>query len=74
MSGVTVPTTIRSTDCRSKGWAACSFFTASTARSLAATPLSARWRSRMPTRSMIHSFVVSTIFSRSALVSTRGGT
>src|SRR5271169_4620185 len=28
----------------------------------------------MPTRSMIHSFVVSTIFSRSVLVSTRGGT
>src|SRR5580704_3885951 len=74
MSGVTVPTTIRSTSCRLNGWTACSFFTASTAKSLAATPLSTRWRSRMPTRSMIHWLVVSTIFSRSAFVKTRGGT
>ena len=40
MSGVTVPTTMRSTSCRSKGCDSCRFFTASTARSLAATPLS----------------------------------
>src|SRR5215469_2723970 len=74
MSGVTVPTTIKSMDCRSKGCRAWSFLTASTARSLAATPLSAMCRSRMPTRSIIQSFVVSTIFSKSALLSTRGGT
>src|ERR1700687_5545373 len=43
MSGVTVPTTMRSTACRSKGWDCSRFFTAATARSLAATPLSARW-------------------------------
>src|SRR5208283_1187263 len=40
ISGVTVPTTIRSTDCKSNGCAAINFFTASTARSLAATPVS----------------------------------
>ena len=31
------------------------------------------WRSRIPVRSMIHWSLVSTIFSRSWLVSTRGG-
>jgi len=73
MSGVTVPTTIKSTSCRSNGCLSSRFFTAQTARSLAATPFSTICRSRIPTRSRIHSFVVSTIFSRSALVRTRGG-
>ena len=44
------------------------------ARSDVATPGSTMCRSRMPVRCRIHSSVVSTIFSRSALVSTRGGT
>ena len=43
-------------------------------RSDVATPGSTIWRSRMPVRCRIHSSVVSTSFSRSALVSTRGGT
>src|ERR1700726_700502 len=37
-------------------------------------PLSTTWGSRMPVRVRIHSSLVSTIFSRSALVITRGGT
>ena len=65
MSGVTVPTMMRSTSCRSKGCDACNFLTASTARSLAATPFPAIWRSRIPVRSSIHWSVVSTNFSRS---------
>ena len=47
---------------------------ASLPRSDVATPGSTMCRSRMPVRCRIHSSVVSTSFSRSALVSTRGGT
>jgi hypothetical protein len=47
---------------------------ASLAKSEVATPSSTMWRSRIPVRCMIHSFDVSTIFSRSALLNTRGGT
>src|SRR5437868_5152260 len=74
VSGVVVPTTMNPT------WAGvmrASFnadSTACTARSDVATPGSAMCRSRMPVRCRIHSLLVSTIFSRSAFVSTRGGT
>ena len=46
---------------------------ASAARSDVATPGSTMWRLRMPVRCRIHSSLVSTIFSRSAFVSVRGG-
>src|ERR1700722_211698 len=74
MSGVTVPTMINSISVGASPRCARAFFAASTAKSLVATPLSTIWRSRIPTRLMIHSLLVSTIFSRSALVSRRGGT
>ena len=47
---------------------------AAAAKSLVATPLSTTWRSRIPVRLRIHSSVVSTSFSKSRLVKTRGGT
>ena len=74
MSGVVVPTTMKSMSAGvMPAWAiACS--AASFARSEVATPGSTMWRSRIPVRCWIHSSLVSTIFSRSALVSTRGGT
>ena len=74
MSGVTVPTIIASTSARSTPKRSTMSLVAATAKSLAATPGSARCRSRIPVRSMIHSLVVSTIFPSSLLVRTRGGT
>ena len=74
MSGVTVATMMASTSEASMPRLARQILAASTARSLVATPLSTMWRSRMPVRSVIHWSLVATIFSRSALVSRRGGT
>ena len=74
MSGVTVPTMITSMSSGVRPAFAIASRAAIVARSLVATPGSTMCRSRMPVRCMIHSSVVSTIFSRSALVSTRGGT
>ena len=74
MSGVTVPTTITPMSSGVIPARAIAPSAASLPRSDVATPGPAMWRSRMPTRCMIHSSVVSSIFSRSALVSTRGGT
>jgi hypothetical protein len=74
ISGVTVPTMMASISAGlSPRWAK-AFREASTARSLVATPLSTMWRSRIPTRAIIHSLLVSTIRSRSAFVRRRGGT
>ena len=53
---------------------ASAIFAASTAMSEVATSGAAMWRSEMPVRSRIHWLLVATIFSRSKLVSTRGGT
>src|SRR5215469_16885530 len=74
MSGVTVATMITSTSLAAMPRFFRQHFAASTARSLVATPLSTRCRSRIPVRSTIHLSFVSTIFSRSAFVSSRGGT
>jgi hypothetical protein len=74
MSGVTVATMMQSISVASMPRRSRQTLTASTARSLVATPFSTMWRSRMPVRSVIHSSLVETIFSRSALVSRRGGT
>jgi hypothetical protein len=74
VSGVVVPTTMNPTSsgvmpaCRMAPTAA------SFAMSEVAIPLSTMWRSRIPVRWRIHSSEVSTSFSRSAFVSTRGGT
>ena len=74
MSGVTVATTMRSISSapiprrRSASWAA------SAAMTLVGVPGSTTWRFWMPVRVRIHSSVVSTIFSRSAFVTTRSGT
>ena len=74
MSGVVVPTTRNSmSDGVRCAWAI-ALRAASAARSDVATPSSAMWRSRTPVRLRIHSSDVSTIASRSLLVSTRGGT
>ena len=74
ISGLTVATMMTSTASAEMPRSARHSRAASAARSLVATPGSTRWRSRMPVRSTIHSSEVSTIVSRSALVSTRGGT
>jgi len=74
MSGVTVATTITSTSLASMPRAARHRRAASAPRSLVATPLSTMCRSRIPVRSVIHLSLVATIVSRSALVSSRGGT
>src|SRR5579872_488835 len=74
MSGVTVPTMMVSMSVGASPRCARAFRAASVARSLVATPLSTICRSRIPTRVMIHSLLVSTILSRSALVKRRGGT
>ena len=74
MSGVTVPTMIRPMSSGVSPAFAIAVIAASFPRSDVATPGSTMWRSRMPVRCRIHSSVVSTIFSRSALVSSRGGT
>ena len=73
MSGVTVQTRIAFTsDASIPRWASAQR-AASTAMSEVAIPGSAMWRSRMPTRVMIHSSLVSTSFSKSLFVSRFGG-
>ena len=74
MSGVVVPTTMKSIwsgVSPARSMASSAAFVAS---SDVPTPGSAMWRERMPVRWTIHSSLVSTIFSRSALVSSLGGT
>ncbi len=73
MSGVTVPTMIMSMSLAVRPAAAIALFAASAAMSLVTIPGSAIRLSRMPVRSMIHSFDVSTIFSRSWFVRMVGG-
>ena len=65
MSGVTVPTMMTSISLGSMPRVARHFLAASTQISLTPSPLASTWRSRMPVRDMIHSSLVSTIFSRS---------
>ena len=74
MSGVTVQTMIAFTSDASMPRFANAARAASTAISDVAISGAAMWRSEMPTRSMIQSLDVSTIFSRSAFVRTPGGT
>ena len=75
MSGVTVATTSRSIDAGSTPFCSSARRAAGMASSdIASVPGSARRRSRMPVRDMIHSSVVSTIVARSAFVTTRSGT
>ena len=73
MSGVVVPTTMKSMSAGVSPARSIAFRAASVARSDVATPGSTMWRCLMPVRCWIHSSLVSTIFSRSALVSSRGG-
>ena len=73
MSGVVVPSTIRSSSDALTPAASSALCAAVTARSPVVSPSAAIWRSRMPVRVRIHSSLVSTIFSRSALVTTRSG-
>ncbi len=73
MSGVIVATMMSSTSVGSRPRRSRASRAARTARSLVAVPGSARRRSRIPVRVRIHSSDVSTIFSRSALVTTRSG-
>jgi hypothetical protein len=74
MSGVVVPTTMKSMSFGVRPARSMAMSDASFARSDVATPGSTTCRSRIPVRCRIHSSLVSTIFSRSALVSSRGGT
>ena len=74
MSGVTLASTISSISAGSVLVCASTAFAASVAKCEVAMPFSTMWRSRMPVRVRIHSSLVSTIFSRSALVITFGGT
>ena len=74
MSGVTLATMIMSISDGSVFVCASSAFAASVARCELAMPFSTTWRSRIPVRVRIHSSLVSTIFSKSALVMTFGGT
>src|SRR5581483_10119501 len=74
MSGVTVATMIAPIWSVASPRSASARQAAFTAKSLVATPLSTICRSRIPVRSKIHWSEVSTIFSRSWLVSSRGGT
>src|SRR6266436_2719030 len=74
MSGVTLASTIRSISAGSVLVCASTALAASVAMCEVAVPFSTTWRSRMPVRVTIHSSLVSTIFSRSALVITLGGT
>ena len=73
MSGVVVATTIKSTSCGPRRASLSARFAASTARSLVGWSSRALCRWRMPVRSTIHSSEVSTIFARSALVTTCSG-
>ncbi len=74
MSGVTVATMIRSTSLAPMPRRSRHSRAARTARSLLPVPGATTWRWRMPVRVRIHSSVVSTNFSSSALVITRSGT
>ena len=74
MSGVTVATTMRSSSSAPIPRRRSASFAASAAMTLVGVPGSTTWRSWMPVRVRIHSSVVSTTFSRSALVTTREGT
>ena len=74
MSGVVVPTMMTPMSAGVMPACAIALVAASFARSDVATPGSTMWRSLMPVRCRIHSWFVSTIRSRSSLVSSRGGT
>jgi len=73
MSGVVVATMMRSMSSGVRPAASSARRLACSARSLVASFSATIWRSRMPVRLTIHSSVVSTRFSRSALVSTISG-
>ena len=73
MSGVVVPTTMNSMSSGTRLARSIACWAALIARSEVASFSSTMRRSRMPVRWTIHSSLVSTIFSRSALVSTRLG-
>ena len=70
---IIVATTIRSTSAGARPASASARLAASTARSLVGWSSRALCRWRMPVRSTIHSSEVSTIFARSALVTTCSG-
>ena len=72
-SGVTVATTITSTSLAEEPAAASACRAASTQKSERTSPSPATRRSLIPVRVVIQSSVVSSIFSRSAFVSTRAG-
>jgi hypothetical protein len=74
MSGVMVPTTMRSTSSARTPAILRALWAALRARSLDASFSAATWRSLMPVRSTIHWSLVSTILSRSALVRIFSGT
>ncbi len=74
MSGVVVPTTMRSMSSGVRPACAIASRAASLPMSEVATPGSTMWRSRMPVRWRIQSLEVSTIFSRSLFVRSLGGT
>src|SRR6185295_4314898 len=74
MSGVTVAQMIRSTSAGGTPAASSAWRHASVANWDMTSPSPAIRRSRMPVRVVIHSSLVSTIFSRSRLVTTREGT
>ena len=74
VSGVVVPTTMKPMSAGVMPACAIAPSAASLAMSDVAIPSLTMCRSRMPVRCRIHSSLVSTSFSRSALVSTRGGT
>src|SRR5216684_6146155 len=74
MSGVTLATIIISISEGSVFVCASNAFAASVAKCDEAMPFSTMCRSRIPVRVRIHSSLVSTIFSKSALVITLGGT
>ena len=74
MSGVTVPTTMRSSSEAAMPRRSRASRAAGTQMALVGVPGSTMCRRSMPVRVRIHSSEVSTNFSRSALVSTRSGT
>ena len=74
VSGVVVPTTMKPMSAGVRPASRIAPSAAGYARSDVATPASTMCRSRMPVRCRIHSSEVSTISSRSALVSSFGGT
>src|SRR5271169_2809350 len=72
-SGVVVPTQMRSMSAALTCAAAMARRAACSARSVVVSPSLATWRRSIPVRERIHSSLVSTNFSRSALVSTFSG-